>query len=70
MSRPEAEAYRARSGMDFDYEKLGRVIGTVIDEKLSTLQVNMDGRRVGQIVAGTVSREIAMEARALRYVNI
>lgn len=71
LNRADATAYReGRTSTGIDYAMLGQVVGAAVCEALNGVGVNMDGQRVGKITAPVVSREIAREAHARRYVTV
>lgn len=65
LTSAEASAYRdsGSGAASIDYDR----IALSVAQAMSQVKINMDGQRVGQAVAPTVSREIGKMTRAGRY---
>lgn len=70
LNRANATAYRAGNVGGIDYARLGQITAEAVSNALAGMTVTMSGEQVGRLTAKTVSREIAKEAKSLRYANI
>lgn len=68
LTKAEATAWRrGESGGSVDLGWLPSAIGTAVSNSLRNMSVEMDGERVGHLVADTVSRDIAQWTWEERY---
>lgn len=63
LTRQQADQWRAGQGNGFDMGAFAEMLTANLSNSVAGLRVQMDGRTVGQLVSGTVSKEIAKQSR-------
>lgn len=66
LNQAQSRRYRENSG-GINTQELYRAVASAVSEAISGIQVNMDGRSVGGLVAGYVSQSIYQQQQRGRY---